>query len=54
MKETMYEKLFLKERLEVFKEIKSLVNSDDTHSESNLINNLEKENINEQRNRKEK
>ncbi|EJG0639719.1 hypothetical protein C4G99_RS17485 [Vibrio parahaemolyticus] len=54
MKETMYEKVFLKERLEVFYEIKSLVDSDDTHSENNLMNNLEKGNKNEQRNRKEK
>ncbi|WP_158159785.1 hypothetical protein [Vibrio alginolyticus] len=50
MKETMYEKVFLKERLEVLNEIKTLVDSDDTHSE----NNLKKDNKNEQRNRKEK
>ncbi|EIO3217853.1 hypothetical protein LQI33_004606 [Vibrio parahaemolyticus] len=54
MKETMYEKVFLKERLEVLNEIKTLVDSEDSHSENNLKNNLEKDNRNEQRNRKEK
>ncbi|HFI9374814.1 hypothetical protein [Vibrio vulnificus] len=54
MKETMYEKVFLKERLEVLNEIKTLVDSEDIHSENVLKNNLEKDNRNEQRNRKEK
>lgn len=54
MKETMYEKVFLKERLEVLNEIKTLVDSEDVYSENNLKNNLEKDNKNEQRNRKEK
>ncbi|HCG5126637.1 TPA: hypothetical protein NJZ01_004518 [Vibrio parahaemolyticus] len=54
MKETMYKKVFLKERLEVLNEIKTLVDSEDSNSENNLKNNLEKDNRNEQRNRKEK